>query len=142
MIFHDKEGKELVLFYPKSSRTTADKDKINFISDDDHLIQIGIWNEYKKDHNLVAHAHLSVHRQTLFTHEMFYVESGSIRAYIYDNNNKPIMKLDMLPGDILVQLSGGHTFDVLEEGTTVIEVKNGPFMGRSVDKMPIEVEKW
>lgn len=142
MIFHDKEGKELVLFYPKTSRNTAEKDKINFISDDKHMVQIGLWNEYSKKHKLIAHTHLSVERATVGTHEMFYVESGSIMVYIYNNDNQPVMKLHMLPGDILVQLSGGHDFDVLEEGTTVIEVKNGPFMGRSVDKMPIEVKKW
>lgn len=142
MIFHDKEGKELFLYYPKSSRRLVDKDKINFISDSKHMVQIGIWNEYSKNHKLIAHTHLSVERSTVGTHEMFYVESGKIRVYIYDDNLKPFLKLDMLPGDILVQLSGGHTFDVLEEGTTVIEVKNGPFMGRSADKMPIEVKKW
>ncbi len=137
----DEEGNNLALFYPKAERLKEKKDQITFISDEDHLVQVGIWNRYTTKHAIEPHTHLPLERQTIGTHEMFYVESGRIIAYIFDAKNRPCDKIEMNQGDILVQLAGGHTFEILEDETSVIEVKNGPFMGRAADKVLIEVEQ-
>jgi hypothetical protein len=39
------------------------------------------------------------------------------------------------PGDLLLNLIGGHSFDMLEE-TTLLEIKQGPYAGAR-DKEPI-----
>jgi hypothetical protein len=37
-------------------------------------------------------------------------------------------------GDILILLQGGHGYEILEDGTQVLEVKNGPYIGADLDR--------
>ena len=37
-------------------------------------------------------------------------------------------------GDILILLTGGHGYEILTEGTQVLEVKNGPYVGAEADR--------
>ena len=38
-------------------------------------------------------------------------------------------------GEILVLLESGHGYKILEDDTTVLEVKNGPYFGAEKDRI-------
>ena len=40
-------------------------------------------------------------------------------------------------GDVVILLRGGHGYDIIEDGTQVLEIKNGPYLGAEVDRRRI-----
>lgn len=143
MLIKDENEKPIALVYRRSLLDEPPKkDSIEFISEPDHFVQVGLWHSYSKDHKILTHKHNPSQRVSTITHEMFYVESGSILVWIYDDELQALDKVILTKGDILVQLAGAHGFEVLEDGTTVIEAKNGPFQGTAADKTRVELPKW
>ena len=108
---------------------------LNFISDDDDFIQVGLWN-YQADKKLGPHRHVTNERKISSTQEVIFVKRGSLKAIIFDENDQPIESITLGSGDLLVALFGGHGYRILEDGTQVLEVKNGPFTGLD-DRIPI-----
>lgn len=141
MLMKDSDGNELYIIYRKEDRKKG-RDVLDFFSEPNHSIQCGIWCNYNTAHEIKPHRHNAVEKTVPRTQELFYVESGKILAYIYDNWDRPWSKEILHTGDILIQLSGGHTFEILEKDTNVIEVKNGPYGGKDVDKTVINVKTW
>ena len=37
-------------------------------------------------------------------------------------------------GDILIMLEGGHSYEIMEDNTQVLEIKNGPYVGAELDR--------
>ena len=62
---------------------------------------------------------------------------GAILAEIYDLEENKIESLTVNQGEMLVLLESGHGYTILEEDTTVLEVKNGPYLGAEVDRRRI-----
>ena len=60
--------------------------------------------------------------------------TGSIRATIYGDNRKQIRQLEVFSGDVLILISGGHGYEILEDDTHVLEIKNGPYLGAEIDR--------
>ena len=48
-----------------------------------------------------------------------------------------VEKLIAKEGDTLILLRGGHGYKVLEDGTQVLEIKNGPYVGAEKDRRRI-----
>lgn len=139
MIIKDSEGIELCLIIKKSDRPKY-SNALSFWSSKEHPLQVGMWNHYNKDKDLRTHRHDSkAERIVKGFNEMFYVERGRVLMYIYDNWDRPWTKVELEQGDILVQLSGAHGFKVLEDDTSVLEVKNGPYKD---DKTILDLKKW
>jgi len=113
------------------------KDGLQFFSKDEEYVQFGTWG-YNKDKNLLAHIHNEVKREVLWTQEVIYVRRGKIRAHIYNSKEVKIRDIDVNEGDIIVLLRGGHGYTVLEDGTQVLEVKNGPYVGPDRDRRRIQ----
>jgi len=109
------------------------KEPLAFFSGEDEFVQVGTWN-YESGKKLMAHRHNLVPRTVDWTQEVLYVRSGRIRASVYDGNEKLITTLEAGPGDILILLNGGHGYEILEDGSQVLEVKNGPYLGPEVDR--------
>lgn len=126
-----KEG-ELVLARHIPA-TAAWKDGLNFFSNDDDFIQVGIWG-YGAGKELKAHIHNEVKREVLWTQEVLFVRQGKIRANIFDTQEKKVAELEVNIGDVIILLRGGHGYDILEEGTQVLEIKNGPYVGPDRDR--------
>lgn len=126
-----KEG-ELVLARHIPA-TAAWKDGLNFFSNDDDFIQVGIWG-YGAGKELKAHIHNEVKREVLWTQEVLFVRQGKIRANIFDTQEKKVAELEVNTGDVIILLRGGHGYDILEEGTQVLEIKNGPYVGPDRDR--------
>ena len=126
-----RDGKVLARYIPASE--AWGKDDLSFFSKDQEYIQAGSWN-YNKGKKLLAHSHNEVERSVLFTQEVIFVKSGSLQAFIYDDDSNLVEEFTAYKDDILIMLSGGHGYEVLEDDTKVLEIKNGPYLGAEVDR--------
>jgi len=109
------------------------QDGLNFYSQDNDFIQVGIWG-YGAGKELKAHIHNEVKREVLWTQEILFVRKGKIRANIFDTAENKISEIEVNAGDVIILLRGGHGYDILEDGTQVLEVKNGPYVGPDMDR--------
>ena len=115
------------------------KPGLSFFSDDPEGVQVGIWN-YDTGKILTPHIHNTIEKTSNRTSEVLFVISGSIHADIYDEEENIVAEFEVSTGDILVCLLGGHGYQVLEPGTQVLEVKNGPYFGSDLDRRRIETQ--
>jgi len=113
--------------------TTAWAEGLRFFSQDGDFIQVGIWG-YGAGKELKAHIHNEVLRQVAWTQEVLFVRTGRLRARIYNTQEELVGQLDVVAGDIIILLRGGHGYDILEDGTQVLEIKNGPYVGAETDR--------
>lgn len=107
---------------------------LNFFSEDSEYIQVGVWGHYEKGKHLQEHIHHAFPRTANRTCETLYVMRGSVEAKIYDLEEKLVDTVLVCKGEILVLLECGHGYEILEDDTTVLEVKNGPYHGSEKDR--------
>ena len=112
------------------------KEGLNFFSHDEEFIQVGAWG-YGVGKKLKAHIHNEVARKVLWTQEVLFVRSGKLRADIYNTKLAKVAELTANGGDVLILLRGGHGYEILEAGTNVLEIKNGPYVGAEIDRRRI-----
>lgn len=106
---------------------------LRFITPENLFIQVGSWY-YEKGKKLTSHIHKVFQRVSDRTHEMTYVKKGSMRVLLYDENKNFLQDFILSEGDLAVYAYGGHGYEILEEGTQIIEVKNGPYIDVDTDK--------
>lgn len=109
------------------------KEGLSFFSNDNEYVQVGSWN-YNKGKELLKHIHNEVIREVKRTQEVLYIIKGRIEAEIYDLEKGLIETIIVNEGDILILLESGHGYKILEEGTKVLEIKNGPYLGAEIDR--------
>ena len=80
-----------------------------------------------------AHVHNMVHRNLVLTQEVLFIKKGILRVDFYDEYEDYLESRDLHAGDIILLVSGGHGFQVLEE-VEMIEVKQGPYAGEQDKK--------
>jgi hypothetical protein len=73
-------------------------------------------------------------RNVSCTQEVVFIKQGRIRANVYTEKRVFLKSIELQSGDLMVMLKGGHGYDILEDDTQVLEVKNGPFMGIEKDR--------
>lgn len=110
------------------------KDGLDFLTADELYVQAGTWS-YDAGRKLDAHRHLPCPRTAEHTQELAFVRSGRMRVDLYDDDGVPFTSRELAAGDLVLLVSGGHGYEVLEDGTRVLEVKNGPFPGVERDKV-------
>jgi hypothetical protein len=133
-IIEIKEGNLVLARHVPSD--AAWRDGLSFFSNDQDFIQVGIWG-YGVGKELKPHIHNEVERKVLWTQEVLFVKKGKISASIFDTTEKKVAELLIKTGDIIILLRGGHGYEVLEEGTQVLEIKNGPYVGADSDRRRI-----
>jgi hypothetical protein len=74
------------------------------------------------------HVHNPVTREVQFTQEALFIRKGKLRVDIYNNEQEYLESRILDPGDVILLVTGGHGFEVLEE-VEMIEVKQGPYVG-------------
>jgi hypothetical protein len=126
-----KEGELVLARHIPASEAWGDG--LKFFSPDGDYQQVGTWG-YSAGKVLLAHSHNQVARTVNWTQEVLYVRAGRIRANIFDTQDAAVTSLEAGPGDVLVLLRGGHGYEVLEDGTQVLEIKNGPYVGADADR--------
>ena len=109
------------------------KEGLDFLTPDETYIQAGTWY-YNKGKNLRAHWHIDNERLAVLTQETVYMVSGSMRVDLYDEDKNLFHQEILSQGDTMVILEGGHGYEILEDNTKVLEVKNGPFVSVEKDK--------
>lgn len=124
----------------------------------DRLLAIIIKNDYKTDgvdfitanelsqqvaymhhpvgKQIVPHVHNMVQRSVIMTQEVLFIKKGKLRVDFYDDYKDYLESIVLEAGDVILLVSGGHGFEVLEE-LEMIEVKQGPYAGEQ-DKTRFE----
>ena len=134
-VIKDK-GKVIAIIY----RNEDWAEGLNFFTPNNLNIQVSSWY-YKKGKKLASHIHKVNPRQVDRTHEVTYVKQGKMNVLLYDENKKFIEEFVLNEGDLAVYAYGGHGYEILEDNTQIVEVKNGPFSDVRSDKEKFEVGK-
>ncbi len=74
------------------------------------------------------HVHNPVTREVQFTQEVLFIKRGKLRVDFYNNQQQYLESRTLGAGDVILLVTGGHGFEVLEE-IEMIEVKQGPYVG-------------
>lgn len=109
------------------------KEGLDFLTANEYYIQAGTW-WYNQGRNLKAHKHIFNERKIDLTQETIVVLSGKLQVNLYNENNEIFHEEVLCDGDIGIILSCGHGYQILEDNTKVVEVKNGPFYSVEKDK--------
>jgi hypothetical protein len=130
-IIEIKEGDVVLARYIPSG--VAWQEGLSFFSQNPDFVQVGTW-VYDAEKKLNAHTHNEVERKVLWTQEVLFVRKGRIQANIFNSKEQKVTEMIVDEGDILILLQGGHGYEILQNGTQVLEVKNGPYIGADLDR--------
>ncbi len=123
MIKVEKMGKIIAIIIPSE----FNKDGIYFFTPNEYSQQLA----YMKRPNgyiISSHKHNFALRQVFNTLETIFIKKGRIRVDLFSDEKEFIESHELKTGDVILLVSGGHGFEMLEE-TEMIEVKQGPFLG-------------
>ena len=127
--YRDAQGTLLAYKMP------ADPDPgLSAYSDDGDFIQALHWR-YDAGKKLQSHEHLHVPRTAAHTQEVIVVLRGRVRATVYDAARNAVATVEIGPGEAMALLRHGHGYEILENDTRVLELKNGPYPGAEVDRV-------
>lgn len=102
-------------------------DGVDFITPDEYSQQVA-YMHHPTGKVIDAHVHNLVHRIVVMTQEVLFIKKGTLRVDFYDEYEDYLESRDLHAGDIILLVSGGHGFQVLEE-VEMVEVKQGPYTG-------------
>lgn len=74
------------------------------------------------------HVHNHISRSVNYTQEALFIRRGKIRVDFYSDTQQYLFSHVLASGDVVLLISGGHGFEILEE-VEMIEVKQGPYAG-------------
>lgn len=87
-----------------------------------------------------AHVHNLVHRNVVLTQEVLFIKRGKLRVDFYDDYEDYLESTTLEAGDVILLISGGHGFSVLED-VEMVEVKQGPYSGEADKKRFSGIDK-
>lgn len=110
-------------------------DKYNFLTDSANPLQLGM-NFYKAGEVIKAHYHLKRKTETeSVVQEFILIGAGRALLRLYRAQDQTEFTTRQLgAGDMVLLLAGGHSFDV-QDDTKIVELKLGPYDGKSKDKV-------
>ena len=103
------------------------KPGISFFTPDELSQQLA-YMAHPAGHDIVPHVHNPVRREVHYTQEVLVIRKGKLRVDFYDDNRNYIESHILEGGDVILLISGGHGFKVLEE-LEMFEIKQGPYAG-------------
>ncbi len=118
-------------------RSGLDVEGVNFVSPADYLLQVGVLN-HRGGTEIQPHFHRERQIRIDRVMELVYVEAGKVIADLYAEGDRPFKSVELTAGDAILFVDGGHGFRVLEDAK-MIEVKQGPYLGKDVDKESVGV---
>lgn len=98
-----------------------------FVTTSDQTMQVG-FIKYPKGGFIQPHRHRLLERHIVGTGEVLLVRSGKLVLSLFDDQRQPVAQRTLEQGDLIVLISGGHGFRMLED-TVLLEVKQGPYTG-------------
>lgn len=120
-VISDSDGAVLAIVV----RDTRDPMGVHFVTPNDLQQQVAVMNRPAGD-QIAAHSHLPVARSVQGTQEVLIIQEGLLEAEIFSHSRKLVAKIQLKAGDLIILVSGGHGFKVVEE-CKFIEVKQGPY---------------
>lgn len=108
-------------------RNDHDSEGIEFLTPDDFSQQLA-YMHHPEGHVIIPHFHNLVSRTIHYTQEVLVIKKGKLRVDFYNNERICINQTVLYTGDIILLCSGGHGFEMLEE-TSMVEIKQGPYVG-------------
>ncbi len=105
---------------------------VNFVTSDEYSQQVA-YMHHPTGKIIDAHVHNLIHRNVVFTQEVLIIKKGILRVDFYDEYEDYLESKDLYAGDMILLVSGGHGFQVLDE-VEMIEVKQGPYAGENDKK--------
>ena len=113
-------------------RITDAGEGVNFLSDPDDPLQLAV-STYEAGTSVQNHIHnrreISIDR----IQEIVHIDSGKAEIDLFDDEKEFITTERLASGDTIFFISGGHGIR-FEDKTTIIEVKQGPYKGKEIDK--------
>lgn len=116
-------------------RGTYHDEGIKFLTPGDYSQQLA-YMHHPSGKKIDAHVHNEVHRSIHLTQEVLVIRKGKLRVDFYTEEQDYLESRVLSDGDIILLVSGGHGFEVLEE-VEMVEVKQGPYAGDD-DKVRFE----
>jgi hypothetical protein len=100
---------------------------IHFFTSNELSQQLAYMN-HSKGKLIDPHVHNPVLREVQYTQEVLFIKSGKLRVDFYSNEQEYLMSRVLSKGDVILLMTGGHGFEVLED-LQMFEVKQGPYAG-------------
>jgi hypothetical protein len=90
-------------------------------------IQVG-FVVYPAGGEVAPHTHRSSEHRGVGTSEVLLVRQGRCLLDLYNDRRERVATRELLPGDLVLLVSGGHGIRMLED-TVLLELKRGPYGG-------------
>ena len=119
-----KNRKKLLATIIRNNYTSAG---IDFITPAEYSKQVA-YMHHQTGKVIDAHVHNPVHRSIVMTQEVLFIKKGKLRVDFYDDDEQYIESRILEAGDVILLVSGGHGFTVIEE-VEMIEIQPGPDSG-------------
>lgn len=118
------EAEHLAIVVRNNKRYTVEEGKTEFITESKLPLQIG-FGRLPSEGKIRAHKHNPVSRTVYTTTEVIIITKGILKVEIYDSLSKFIRKVTLTPGDLIMLMKGGHSFECIDE-CEYTEIKQGP----------------
>jgi mannose-6-phosphate isomerase-like protein (cupin superfamily) len=123
-IEHIRAGQRLIAILVSRRHDPA---ATEFVTTPDQNLQVG-FVKYPTGGIIQRHKHRHLERHIEGTDEVLFVRSGRVEISLYDDDRQEVARRTLEQGDLILLVSGGHGFRVLED-TVLLEVKQGPYTG-------------
>ncbi len=110
-------------------------DRVN-LTPEDEILQAAYVN-LKKNVKIKPHWHQKTKRTTIGTSEAWVVIKGKAKVSFYDLDNRLISSTKITKGQIVILFEGGHALESKSRFFSIIEIKNGPYLGKKLDSIQI-----
>ena len=128
-----KKMKDPYYFYNENDimailiRDNYSSEGIEFFTDTKYSQQLAFMH-HGSGHIIAPHIHNHIERQIFNTQEVLVIRKGRLRIDFYNDDKDYLKSAILREGDIIMLVSGGHGFEMLEE-TEMFEIKQGPYLG-------------
>jgi cupin fold WbuC family metalloprotein len=110
------------------------EERTNLCSDSS-FIQCAALN-MNKGKTFKPHRHITKNRNEIYTpQESWIILKGIAKVFLYDTDDSLLATYILKRGDSSFTFYGGHTYEIMENNTIVMEYKTGPYEGQSNDKI-------
>jgi mannose-6-phosphate isomerase-like protein (cupin superfamily) len=108
-------------------RANEPPDRTQFLTPSDCNLQVG-HVVYPANTEIPRHVHLPIERHIVGSTEVLIVERGRCAVDVYTSARELVTTRELGVGDMVIAVSGGHGFRVLED-LVLLEIKQGPYPG-------------
>ena len=102
-------------------------EETTFLTPNNLNFQVG-FVVYPAGGEVKRHVHKKIERNITGTAELIMIKAGSCEIDIYNDDRELVATRSLSFGDIVLTVNGGHGFR-MQEDTTLVEVKQGPYSG-------------